>query len=445
MTLTKYVLSLLVVSLLPMQPVFAGEEEREPPAARSSDTLSDQVFRAITSIQELMNPEDENDEPDFAEAKEELDELRERRFERMNDFEKATTLNFYTQYYLSTEDIPGAIRTFEEMLTIEDLRPDTRLRALRALGQLSMSEENFQEAINYYEQWREVSEEEDAVVYLGLANSHYSLDNYQDAVNFMILHMNLLNQQGETIERNKWAFLNSLYFALEQYDNALDVTRKMIIQYNDPRDWTNLGPIYSYLDEENNRLQALKAAYLQGFMDSEAQFMNLAQSLAGEDIPYTGSRIMLSGIEQGFVEETADNLQTLVQMYLLAYEYDMAVEPATRAAEISGSGDDYDTLGYIYYQLHDYDAAVEAFRDALATGNLSNESDTALFLARSLVELDRFDESLEAARRASDAGDSNDRENAQNYIEFIENTQQRHETLQARKEAAIDFYIGYND
>ena len=47
----------------------AGEEQRKPPPTRSSDVLSDQVFRAINEVQELMSPEDDDDEPDYEAAK----------------------------------------------------------------------------------------------------------------------------------------------------------------------------------------------------------------------------------------------------------------------------------------------------------------------------------------------------------------------------------------
>ena len=62
-----------------LQVAQAGEEQRAPPPSRQSDVLSEQVFRAISEIQELMSPEDPDDQPDYARAKEELDDLRARR------------------------------------------------------------------------------------------------------------------------------------------------------------------------------------------------------------------------------------------------------------------------------------------------------------------------------------------------------------------------------
>ena len=363
----------------------------------------------------------------------------------MNDFERSTLLNFYTNYYLSQDDIPNAIVTFQEILTIENLREDVRLRALRALGQLTMAEERFRESIDYYNTWRDLSLEEDDTVFLGLANSHYSLEEYSQAVPHLISHMEMLADAGESIDRNKWGLLNVLYIEQEDYVNALEVTKNMIVQFDDAADWRNLSAIYSFLEQDDNRIGSLGIRYLMGNMDNDTEFMNLGQSLAGEDAPYSGAMIIKAGMDSGIVPEDEDNLGTLVQMYQLASAYEEAVEPATQLAEVSASGDGYDTLGYIYYMLHDYEASVQAFRDAIDKGSLNNPADTNLFLARALVELDEYDAAETAARRSADLGDESDRRAANNYLNFIDAQSARYNAIQARKANVMDFYVAYDD
>jgi tetratricopeptide (TPR) repeat protein len=422
----------------------AGEEQRAPPPTRSSDTLSDRVFRVISNIQEMMSPEDPNDEPDFVGAKAELDELYEDRFERMNDFEKSTVLNFYTNIYLSTDNIPEAMRVFEQILTIENLREDTRLRSLRALGQLKMAEEEYEDSIFYYNQWRELSLEEDDSVFLGLANSHYSLEQYSEAVPYLLSHMEMIADQGEAIERNKWSLLNVLYIEQEDYVNALEITKNMVVNFDNPSDWRNLSAIYSFLEQDSSRIGTLFMRYLMEIMDSDAEYLNLAQSLAGEDAPYSGAQVLEAGIAAGIVEEDLDNLFILIQMYQLANEFDLAVEPATKLAELDPTGDGYDNLGYIYYILHDYAASAEAFQASVDKGSLDDAAATNLFLARALVEIDRFDDAAAATRRSSDLGDESDRSSAASYLRFIEGQQARHNAIQARKAEVLDFYVSYD-
>ena len=446
--LYKITVSVLLTSLVgpfgPSNLVLAGEDEqRAPPQARTSGTLSQQVMRAITEIQELMSPEDPEDEPNFAEAKIQLDELRERRYERMNDFEKSTLLSFYTNYYLGTEDYVGAIGIFEETLTIEELRADVRLRTLRSLGQLYAAEENWNKSIENYQAWREISEVEDVVVFKGLSYAFYQQELYSEALPFWLDYMNLSLVEGDVLDRDDYAYLNGIYFVLEDFENALELTKTMIVKFNDETDWLNLNAVYASLDMEDRRVQSLNLAYLNGVLDDEARYLNLGQSLAGMDIPLTGSKIIEEGLQESIIEVNEDNLQIASQMYLIASDYANALPHAMVLAEISDSGDAWDSVGYIHYVMANYDDAAEAFRAAIDKGNLSERSDTLIFLARALLELDDFDGARSAARQAADAGNADDRESANQYITFIESTEQRYNIIEQRKQEAIDFYESY--
>lgn len=438
-----FLVTVLGVALLPLQFVTAGEEQRAPPEARSAGTLGPAVMRAISEIQEMMQPEDEEDEPDLDGAKIALDELRERRFDRMNDFEKSTLLNFYTNYYLNKEDYPGAIGIFQEMLEIETLRADIRLRTHRSLGQLYASEENWQGSIENYEEWRRLSEEEDEIVYRGLSYAHYQQEEFEQALPYWIDRMELLLAQGEALERDDYAYLNGLYFTLEDFESALDLTKSMIMLFDNKTDWQNLSAIYSSLEQDDRGVQALNLYYLRGMMDDDTRYINLAQSLAGIDIPYTGAKILVEGMEKEIVERDEENLTRLTQMHLMASEYEAALEPAMAAAEADETGNGYDTLGYIHYVLHDYEAAAEAFQDAIDKGDLNDRSDTLMFLARANLELLNFDEAVEAATDAADAGDERASSSARDFLRAIEGRRSYINTIADRKADAIDFYQPY--
>ncbi len=439
-----FLAAILSIAMLPIQLVSAGEEQRAPPEARTSGTLGPAVMRAISEIQELMQPEDEGDEPDLARAKIELDDLRDRRYERMNDFERSTLLNFYTNYYLNIEDYAGAIGIFEQMLTdIETLRSDIRLRTHRSLGQLYASEENWQGSVDNYEQWRNLSETEDEIVYRGLSYAHYQMENFAEAVPFWLARMELMLQAGETLEREDYAYLNGLYFTLEDFPAALDLTKTMIVLFDNKTDWQNLSAIYSSLEREDRGLQALNLYYLRGMMDDDTRYINLAQSLAGIDMPYSGGKILAEGMDKEIVESDEENLTRLTQMHLMASSYEEAVEPATAAAEADETGNGFDTLGYIYYVMHDYEAAAEAFQSAIDKGGLNDRSDTLMFLARAQLELQNFDAAQEAATDAADAGDERASNSARDFIRMIDGRRSYHDTIASRKADAIDFYQPY--
>ena len=439
----SFLIGILILPILPVSSVLAGEEQRAPPEARTAGTLGPAVMRAISEIQELMQPEDPDDEPDLEGAKAELDELYERRFERMNDFEKQTVLNFYTNYWLTLENYPEAISTFEQLLEIEELREDTRLRTLRSLGQLTAAEERWRDSIRYYELWRESSLEEDDVVFRGLSYAHYQVDELAEALPYWISYMELSLDNGEELGRDDYSYLNGLYFQLEDFENALPLTKTMIVLFDEQTDWTNLSAVYASLDDEERRVRSMNVAYLKGMLDDENRFLNLGQSLAGIEIPASGAKIIVDGFEQGLVEETEENLTTLTQMYLLASEYEAALAPALEVAEMSESGDGYDTYGYLHYVMRNYQDAADAFQMAIDKGNLSNRADTLLFLARALIELDAFEAAKEAATQSADAGGESERRSATDYIRFIESTESRYNIIAERRQDAIDFYEPY--
>ena len=245
-----YRLDALVAAQIPSDNEETSDSNRRPPPpARRAGTLSPPVMQAITDIQALMSPADENVEPDLVAAKLKLDELYQSLFETMNPLEKSTLLNFYTNYYLSLDDYPGALNAFEEILTIDPLREDMRLRTLRSLGQLYAAEEQWRASIDNYATWRAASLEEDDVVFRGLSYAHYQLEQFPEALSHWIAYMDLQRAEGEDLGRDDYAYLNGLYFTLQDYASALEVTKDMILLFNHPTDWNNLRALYRRLDE----------------------------------------------------------------------------------------------------------------------------------------------------------------------------------------------------
>lgn len=438
-----FLAALLAAPLMPLQMVYAGEEQRAPPEARTAGTLSQQVMRVLSEVQELMAPEDESEPPDYEAAKVELDRLRERRWDRMNDFEKSSTLNFYTNYYLSNEDFQGALRTFEEILTIEELRIDQRLRTLRSLGQLYAAEEEWQKSLDNFQTWRDLSETEDVIVFKSMAYAHYQLERFPEALPLWLDYMNLTMVEGDELGRDDYQFLNGLYFVMEDFASALDLTKTMIVKFNDTTDWLNLNAVYASLDQEDRRVQSLNLAYIAGHIDDENRYLNLAQSLAGMEIPLSGIAVFDAGFDSNIIETNVDNLEIATNAHMLASDFKNALPKALRLAELDESGDGWDTVGYIHYMNNDYEESAEAFRNAIDKGNLRNPSDTLLFLARALLELDDFEGARSAANQAADTSEERDRESAQQTLRAIASTEQRYNALDAQKQDSIDFYQPY--
>ena len=55
--------------------------------------------------------------------------------------------------------------------------------------------------------------------------------------------------------RDDYSYLNGLYFTLEDFPNALELTKTMIMLFDNQTDWMNLSAIYSGLDDEERRVR----------------------------------------------------------------------------------------------------------------------------------------------------------------------------------------------
>ncbi len=238
---------------IPNPPQIMRDRPRSSAPVNSLRSLNETTLQVVTAVQELMHPTENGVAPDLHLAKQQLDEHRSEFWDSLTDYEKSTLLNFYTNYWLTLEDYSEAINTFEEMLTIENLESSTRLRTLRSLGQLYMAEEQWEQAISRYQEWREQSEEEDTVVFRGLSYSNYQLDRFADALPYWQQYMTLASETGDALDRNDYAYLNGLFFSLELYEEALANTKDMIVLFNDPVDWRNLRAVQSRLGIDNTQ------------------------------------------------------------------------------------------------------------------------------------------------------------------------------------------------
>lgn len=224
----------------------AQPQSGQTPSAADTQVLGEAVLTAITEIQALMTGDD--GEVDLEAAKALLDTLYEAEFDTANTFEKATILNFYTNYHLSVEDYPGALQRFEQLAALSDVREDVRLRTLRSLGQLYAAEEQWQQSIDVYTQWLAAANNtDDTVVYRGLSYGHYQLEQWQAALDYWMAYFEM-REPGD-LERSDYAYLNGLYFTLERYEDALALTKEMILRFNEQTDWDNYIAINDLLED----------------------------------------------------------------------------------------------------------------------------------------------------------------------------------------------------
>ena len=106
----------------------------------------------------------------------------------------------------------------------------------------------------------------------------------------------------------------------------------------------------------------------------------LAQLYLYHAIPYRAAGVLEKGLADELVEEHSDVFAMLANSWLLAREYDAALEPLKRAAEMSTKGTLFVRLGQVLLDRERWDDAGDALAAGLEKGELSDRGSANLML-----------------------------------------------------------------
>jgi len=141
---------------------------------------------------------------------------------------------------------------------------------------------------------------------------------------------------------------------------------------------------------------------------------------------------------EGIIEEDEGNLAFLSTCYQIAREDAKAASPLERAAAMSEDGEHYARLGRIYATMSEFEKCVEAFDNAFDKGGLDRPDQSYLSVARCYMELNRYDEGIEAARSAR--RDERSEDTADTWITVLTREKERYETLQRQRRELAEWF-----
>lgn len=418
--------------------VNAQEEEegrRAPPAARSAQSLSRPVYQRLEEIMELR------DEGDIAGADAVLLELRDMYDRgRLNDAEELSMWRFYANFAALEEDYEEAIVYQELILGMDEdaLTPEARESAMLLLGQLKFAVEDYLGSIDAYLEYLGMAIEPDIAAYQRIGIAYYTLEEYDNSLNYILEFMDQIRAQGEEVDKGTYELARSLYTLLEDLDNALQLTREMIVLFKEPSDWEFMVNVLGALERFEEQASFIYAMNTFGFVDNEGQIINLSGQMFNTEYYWGAAKIIKQGLDDGLLDPDEDNWSRLAQSYQLAREDEMAVEPYLTAGELAEDGEVYSRLSSIYINLNQFEEAVDILENAFAKGGLDREDQAYIRQARALLELNRHDEGLAAIRLA--ARDERSEDAAATWLRYLENEKNLYETKQRQRELYQGFF-----
>lgn len=160
-----------------------------------------------------------------------------------------------------------AIQVLEQLLSIPNLASNIELTALNSLGETLMEQEEWPAAEEKFKSWLEKSDVRNAELLWNLSYTYYQQELWEEAIPPAIEHINLSLAEGQEISRERLMYLTALAYSAEDFENAAWVTKVMINEFNEVRDWRNLMAIYDTLGDEAGKDQLLHDAEEAGVIE----------------------------------------------------------------------------------------------------------------------------------------------------------------------------------
>ena len=407
----------------------AQEGEQEEQKTRRTEAMSERVHRRFSRAQEALELED------YATAEALLQEITELR--GLTPYERAQTNNFYGFIHIEKEDYQSAIRSFLGVIEIGgpgEIPEGLYNQTIRTLSQLYMQVENYPEAVVFARRWIESQVSPVPKDYMLLAMAYFQMEDWRNALENVQIAIERAEQTGMEVEENWWRYLLAAHWELEEFPEALEVSKTLLTNWPKKQYWMQLQGLYSIVEDEANQFAAFWSCYDQGLLDRSNELVTMAQLFMLAEVPYKAAVVLQEGLDNGEIEETAVNYRYLAQAWQLAREDRKALDPLRKAAEseedVEDKGELYMRLAETYNALSDYEDCTSAAREALRTGELKSEGRTYMLLGQCLFEQDKFDEAGDAFTRA--ARDSDTRRTATQWQNYLRREVKRRSDLEAR-------------
>jgi tetratricopeptide (TPR) repeat protein len=228
--------------------------------------------------------------------------------------------------------------------------------------------------------------------------------------------------------------LNFAYFSQEDYQKVRDIQKILLENWPKKRYWFSLAGAYSELGEDQNLIAAYDAAYTQGMLEKEAEYLTMAQLYMQREVPYKAAILLDERMKNGTVTKNEKNYRLLSQAWQMSQEDERAIPALTQAARLSDDGELDIRLGNAYLNLGKYDDCVKSVKAGIRKGDLKHLDNAQISLGMCLYNLRQYNDAKSEFRRSARVEKS--RRMSNQWIRVIDADIARNEQIRLAQKAA---------
>jgi tetratricopeptide (TPR) repeat protein len=312
--------------------------------------------------------------------------------ENLNGHERALMWQTFGYVQAAQGKQEEAATSFENCLEENALPEQSQLSTLSNLAQIELMLGRYDKAIvNFEELFRETPAPSPQQYYL-LALAYAQTGDEDKAIPYAEHAV----AKAVTPNEGQLQLLSALYFRKERYEDLIPILRQLVERFPKKAYWIQLSAIYAELGRPQEALGAQEAVYEQGMINQNREYVTLARLYLQNDVPFEATKVLEDGFGKGEVESNAQTWQLLASSYMQAREYDKAVGPLKRAAELGDTGDGYVRLGELHLNRYRFSDARRAFQSAMKKGGLEDRALVELLYGIACAGEGRYEEAKQA-------------------------------------------------
>jgi len=257
-----------------------------------------------------------------------------------------------------------------EAAVARDALPDAQhYTVMYQVAQLYFAAERYPEALERLQRWfcATPPDQVTADAWVLKAAIHARLGDFPGVLAAIESAMALEEQPPESWYRMKLA----AQYELEQYRLAADTLEALISRWPDnPQYWLQLSQVLLRLQEEDRALAVLALAYRKGLLNTEGDIVFLAGLYRQAKVPYKAAEVLERGIREGIVQADEVNWTAIADAWYAAAERERSLRAWTEAGRLADDGLTDLRRAYILVDLERWEEALEALNLALRKGGL---------------------------------------------------------------------------
>ncbi len=393
---------------------------------KQAQAVSKEVYEKISEAQEMV------DAKQYQPALRLLNNLYNP--DKLTEYEQANVLNYLGYVHYNMDNMKDAIATYKRLLAIPSLEPQMAKQTTFTMAQLLTVEDRYQEALTTLDKWFTLELNPAPEPFILKAQILYNLNRFQAMIQPIENAMQVAEKRGTEKKEDWYALLNFAYFSTENYAKVRDIQMVLLQNWPKKRYWMSLAGAFTELGQDEKLIYAYDAAYTQGMLEKESEFVTMAQLYLQAEVPYKAAKLMQEKIDAGIVKKSEKNYRLLSQSWMLAMEDEKAIPALIAAAKLASHGELDARLANTYLNVGDYDNCVTAARNAARKGDLKSPDNIQISLGMCLYNQRKYSEAKAAFNQAAKVPRSQRTSNQ--WIRVIDAEVERNRQIRLAEEAA---------